>query len=298
MILQSAVVNAGKQYLYTKSKGRTMRAFVTGSTGYVGSNLVKALSKLGWESYLYKRGEALEVVKDFDPEVIFHLAAELKDESKMVESNVVLTSDLLRESAEVYYQAFINIGSSSEYGMKDHPIVETDQLIPTTAYGATKAQATIYCQKYAIELRKPIITLRPFSVYGNNEKENRLLPTAIRCAFTGETLTLGEGAHDFVHVDDFVGAMIHFTEYAFPGDIVNIGTGRQTTNKEIVKLIEKISGRKIKVKPVKRFHEYDTDTWVADVTRAAKYQWYARIRLEEGIERMVNEYRKRQKNNH
>lgn len=274
-----------------------MKAFVTGSTGYVGSNLVNTLSGLGWEVKCYRRDKELDLEK-YDPEVIFHLAAELKDEKKMVESNIGLTVKLLAASTNVFYQAFVNIGTSSEYGPKDHPIKESDGLAPDTAYGLTKAQATVSCQEHAMRLKKPLITLRPFSIYGNNEKDNRLIPTAIRCALTGETLTLGEGAHDFVHVDDVVGAMIYFSGNALPGEVVNIGTGVQTTNQEVVELIEKITGKKIKIKKVERFHEYDTDTWVADVTRAANYGWFARIKLEKGIERMIDEYQKRQKNNH
>jgi nucleoside-diphosphate-sugar epimerase len=237
-------------------------------------------------------------VKKFKPEIIYHCAAELKDEEKMTESNVLLTVALLEATKDIHYKAFVNLGSSSEYGPRNEPIKENMVLRPTTLYGATKAQATVACQNFAIRNAKPIITLRPFSPFGPGEKEDRLIPTAIRLCLIGKKMKLGRGVHDFIYVDDVIRAMFMFAGKPINeicGEVVNIASGIEVSNDEIIKTVERLCGKKMKIERIDRFHNYDTDHWVADIGRALSFGWCPTVDLDEGIERMIDAYRSENK---
>lgn len=289
------MVVVAQLFISKKKGGMLVKIFISGSTGFVGTNLTRELQKLPIELFYYKRGQDIKKeVQKFQPDIIFHLAAELHDEKKMAESNVGLTLELLEGSKDIPYRAFVNLGTSSEYGKKNEPIKETDVLRPETLYGLTKANATIACQNFAIRYGKPIITLRPFSVYGIGEPSTRLIPTAIRCCLEKKTMTLGQGVHDFIYVDDVILAMWMMAgkeRERICGEIINLGSGIQTSNQEVVDIVSRICGKKIKTKRVDRFRDYDTDCWVANIDRALQFGWCPRILLEEGIERMVDDYK-------
>ena len=257
-----------------------MKYFITGATGFVGQNLTK---RLNGDLYLYSRGEDINVVKDFKPDYIFHLAAEIYKEDKMLESNVVLTYDLLKATMDIPYKAMIIVGSSSEYGLKDHPIKEDEVLEPFHLYAGTKGAASLIALSFAKKYQKPIMIARPFSVYGPFEPEHRFIPTMIRCLRSHDTLKVAPGSHDFIHVDDFVDGLLKMADKPKVGEIYNFGTGQQFTNKEVVSLLEEVSGKKINIEEVERMREFDTDCWVCDRTKAKELGWEPKINLQEGL---------------
>jgi len=268
-----------------------MRIFITGSTGFIGQNLARVL--LNHDLYLYKRGEDIEeAVSLFKPEIIYHLAAETSNEQKMYESNVVLTQRLVDACRPLDYMAFICMGSSSEYGIKDGPMKESDKCDPTTLYAKTKLLATQYCQFEAQTANKNIMVIRPFSPYGDGESSRRLIPRLIDSCLYHRHVDLYEGNHDFIHVSDLVIALLSFAYKILPGEVINIGTGIQTSNLEVLEMVEKLTGERANVtmhnemlKPT------DSKIWVADIEKALTFGWKPAVTLEEGLRRAVNEVR-------
>ena len=213
------------------------------------------------------------------PDIIFHLAGEIRNEEKMFDSNIKLTYNLLEESKDLDYRSFIYVGSSSEYGRKNHPMSETDNLDPDTLYEATKGAGSLLCRAFAKTYNKPISIARPFSLYGKYESPNRFIPTIFRYASTGETLPLADGVHDWTYIDDFIdGLMWLMTIYG--QEIVNFGTGIQTTNEEVVRIVEDILGKKIRAIPVGKLRSYDSSSWVA-----APSKFVCKHTLKEGLEK-------------
>ena len=267
-----------------------MRIFLTGSSGFVGRNLVKAFSKDDIV-YKYKRGEDVSVISEFKPDVIYHLAAELHDDLEMFRSNAKLTGDLL--SAASGYKAFIYIGTSSEYGMTDKPMQEDSECYPTTVYACTKIIGTLIAQLCANSTGRNIIILRPFSLYGTDEPRDRFFPTAIRCTLKNKNFHVWEGHHDWTHIDDFVKALLHFSKLELPGQIINIGTGIQASNKQVVDFIAKKCKKDMKIIEHKGHKRAgDSPMWVADVTKAIDLGWSPTITLEEGLKRQIKEIKK------
>lgn len=260
------------------------RVAITGSSGFLGQHF---LERVGGNRYLYNKGGLISNIIEYSPDYIYHFAAEIYNESEMFESNIILTQELL-EAARLIpnLKAFIYVGSSSEYGRKNHPMSETDYLDPTTMYEATKGAGTLLCQAYARSKGVPVVIARPFSLYGEHEPKHRFIPTIISSIKNGEKLRVSPGVHDFIHVDDFIDGLLMLAEDPKPGEIYNFGTGVQTSNLELVHLIEKIMDKVANREMISVLHAYDSDSWVADIKKASLLGWKPRS-LEEGLTKVI-----------
>ena len=259
---------------------------VTGSSGFLGKHF---LDKVKANYHLYNKGSLIRDIINYEPDYIYHFAAELYSEADMLQSNVILTQELLEATRFLpNLKAFIYIGSSSEYGRKSRPMKETDYLDPTTMYEATKGAGTLLCQAYARSRGVPVVIARPFSLYGKHEPAHRFIPTVINKIINNETISIAPGVHDFIHIDDFIDGLLMIAEDPKPAEIYNFGTGVQTSNEELVSLIEKIMKKKANKEIVPPLHTYDSDSWVADSTKASLLGWKPRS-LEDGLAEIINQ---------
>lgn len=297
----------------------TFRVVVTGATGFVGANLTRRLLAEGHEVHLLLRAgyspwriDAVrnrvhlhlvdltdrraieEVLRAIVPRWIFHLAvhgaySSQRDTEAMVRTNVIGTINLVDAAAEMQVDAFVNTGSSSEYGFKDHAPEEQEWLEPNSAYAVTKAAATHYCRYVAATRDLWVPTLRLYSVYGPYEEPTRLIPTLLTHAAGGHLppLVNPNVARDYVYVDDVLDA--YLAAAAQPqkdrGAVYNVGTGIQTSLREIVHAVMHIFG--VQVQPVwgsMPDRDWDSAVWVANSARIAReLGWRASTGLKEGL---------------
>ena len=270
---------------------------ITGHSGFLGKHLLDRLSKeTKPDIYLYNHGGRIESITEFQPDFIYHLAGEIYENDEMVESNILLTHRLLEESRKLpNLKAMIYIGSSSEYGRKDHAMSEVDHLDPTNMYEATKGAGTLLCQAYARQYGVPVMIARPFSLYGLHESRHRFIPTIIRSILKKKKLKISPGVHDFIHIDDFIDGVFLLVRSGLPGEIYNFGTGTQTSNGELVKIIEHIFDKKVSKTVVSSLHGYDSNCWVSDSTKANLLGWKPRMSLKVGLRKTVNQIIKESK---
>jgi len=234
------------------------------------------------------------VVASVKPDWIFHLAAHgaypnQRDLDTIIATNVIGTANLVLAVERVGCEAFINTGSSSEYGLKDHAPAEDEWLEPNSDYAVTKATATLFCRQVAQRARLPIITLRLYSVYGAYEEPRRLVPTLIVKGLEGSLppLVNPDVARDYVHVDDVCDAYLlaASTPSQELGAVYNVGTGVQTSLRQIVDatctLLE------IKAEPVwgsMPDRSWDTNVWVSNPALIkASLGWSPHVDLEHGL---------------
>jgi nucleoside-diphosphate-sugar epimerase len=230
------------------------------------------------------------------PEVVLHFAAHgayesQADASRILSTNILGTLHLLQAAVASGVGLFVNAGSSSEYGFKTEPMREVDRLDPNSMYAIGKAAQTHLCRLFAC--RHPemaVTTLRFFSVYGPWEEPSRLIPTVIRRARAGLPLVMvaPDVARDFVFVDDVLRACLDFDRLrAVSGEVINLGTGVETTLRVLVETIQDLFGHRSEVMwggmPPR---SWDTTRWVADRTQAARLlDWEPRVGLREGLAR-------------
>jgi UDP-glucose 4-epimerase len=275
------------------------RVIVTGAAGFVGANVARRLLAEGLEPFLLTlpssdpwrlaelngdaprvgvdladRDAVMRVVGDVKPDWVLHLAAHggyswQTDAGAILRSNVVGTANLLAACRRSGVESFVNTGSSSEYGLKDHAPSEDEPVEPNSIYAAAKAAATMLCEQAAAGDGINVSTLRLYSTYGPWEDPNRLVPAlaveGLRGAFP--PLVAPETARDFVWVGDVVDAYLLAarTTHGEPGAIYNVGTGVQTTVGEAADVARTVLGIEASPKwesmPAR---SWDTDRWVAD----------------------------------
>ena len=281
------------------------RHLLTGASGFIGQHLAKMLTELGHQVIALPRELLLDppslqaFLAERKPDYVFHLAAygnkyDQQDERQIVEVNIIGTFNLLESSQHLPLKAFINVGSSSEYGTKSKPMVETDSLDTNTFYGASKASSALLCRAFATKYNRPVVTARPFSIYGEGDDPKHFIPTAIKAFKEGEELKLAKGVHDWTHVEDLAEGLLIVAKNAeeLKGMAVNIGTGLQTTNYEVVSLLRQTSGLPGNVKHVDLLRSYDNTTaWVADNSLIKSLGWVPQHKLETDLERMYWSWR-------
>lgn len=251
---------------------------------------------------LLSKNQLTKIVNEINPTFIIHLATysdyrNQADVEEMMDVNIKGTLNLLLASKNIDYELFINTGSSSEYGIKNKPMVESDLLEPTSFYATTKVAVTYLCQVFSKEYQKPIVTLRPFSVYGPYEEENRFIPTIVKAVINDKPIKLTPGTQrrDFIYVKDVVDIYIKALSKGkkLSGQILNMGTGIEYSNDEVVQTLLKVTGKKVKIEKgayPKRI--WDTSHWVADISKTKRLlNWKPNNTLFEGLKKTYEWYK-------
>jgi UDP-glucose 4-epimerase len=295
------------------------RVILTGATGFIGANLARRLLADGHDVHMLLRpgcsrwridgicrhvrvhdvdladdGGVAAVVRRVRPDWVFNLAAHgayswQTQLQAMLTTNVLGTVHLLEAALTTGFEAFVQTGTSSEYGAKDHSPSETEWLEPNSHYAVTKASATLFCRYTGLATGMAVRTLRLYSVYGPWEEPSRLMPTLVVRGLHGDlpSLVSPETARDYVYIDDVVDACIAAATVAGqePGVVYNVGTGRQTSLREVVDLVRAEMG--IAAEPVwgsMAARIWDTDIWIADIDKIrAELGWEPSRSLREGF---------------
>ena len=299
-----------------------MRALVTGAGGFVGAHLVARLVADGWEvvgtvrpGVPPQRLAALGVVDRIevvpvdlaDRETVAGVAAGSGGDVAflLAAARAAATPEERRATAAVNgpsgrwvvealparCRAVVRLGSSTEYGEQVAPLDETAPLRPRGFFGTTKAAGSLEVAAAAAERGLRCAVLRAFQVYGPLDHPGRLVPSALRAARTGAVLPLTRPGRcrDWVHVDDVVEACVLAAgaDELPGGQVLNIGTGRQVTNEELVAAVARAVGRPVRVEVgAHPGRGWDAASWVSDPSLAAHLLgWRARITLPEGLAR-------------
>ena len=300
------------------------RVAVTGGTGFIGSNLARRLLRDGQDVHLLVRPGyspwRIEAIRDhvriheldmsdlesltqtvglIRPDWIFHLATHgayswQTDLQEIVRTNISSTFNLVEACLARGFEAFVNSGTSSEYGFKNHAPSETEWPEPNSDYAVTKASATMFCRFQALSRQANVTTLRLYSVYGPYEEPNRLIPSLVVHGLSGgcPPLASPDIARDYVFTEDAIDAFILAAARPTgePGAVYNVGTGLQTTLRDVVEAARRVIG--IEAEPVwgsMENRKWDTDIWVSDSRRIRdELGWRPKHPLEEGFRETVD----------
>ena len=263
-----------------------MKLYITGATGFIGSNLVNFYRKQGHEVFEHQRYFDLRAkLEYFKPDFIINCAAEIYDKDAMWAVNVEMVRDCL-DYCKDNNASMIQLGSSSEYGYDySRATMESDALNPVDMYAGTKGIATTLCQTYGNTYKTDVTILRPYSPYGPGERPHRLFPNLWRSFKLDQPMNLVLGVHDFCYIDDFVIAvdMVIQSPKRRPGEVLNVSSGVETANVDVLTTFREVTGKDGNVNIVEKF--VTPPTWRCDNTKIKlKYGWSSKISLKQGIE--------------
>jgi nucleoside-diphosphate-sugar epimerase len=202
---------------------------------------------------------------DLDPllvgaDVVFHQAAQAGVRSSWgldfdvyVRDNVIATQRLLEACVRREVRRLVAASSSSVYGnAATYPTTEASITRPVSPYGVTKLASEHLCLAYAQlgTSSMTVATLRYFTVYGPRQRPDMAFRRFLEAAYAGRPITVygdGEQSRDFTFVDDAVRANLLAMTAPFQAEPVNVGGGRRVTLNEVLELIDRVTGRRLRI---------------------------------------------------
>jgi|GEM_PF-9827 len=254
-----------------------MKAVVTGANGFVGSSIVKELSKYmdvlavvkDERSDISRIREAPENVKvvycnaeeilrlptivpDGEYDLFFHFAwygtsGSIRADVDAQLSNVQITCDAVSAAAAMRCRRFIYAGSIMEYEAAEYCNVDGAKPGEGTVYSAAKLAADMMARTKATRMGIDYISVIISNIYGKNEKSARFLNNTIRKMLKNEPIEMTEGKqmYDFIYLEDAVRAIVQTAmSDKISNEAVYIGNKNQKQLREYVEEMKAVLGSK------------------------------------------------------
>jgi len=299
------------------------RILITGTTGFVGSQLLPLLEEK-YDVYSLNRYVTGRFISGKNVKQVF---ADLKDEFAVRQairtvqpdrlinlaaiSPVAYSYDHPQEVTYVNYvgsinlaesclrevpnfKQFITAGTSEEYGNQtEFPIREDAHLYPNSPYAVAKVATTKYLEYMRDAYNFPVTILRPFNTFGRTGNQHFVTERIILQMLKGETVRLGDPdpVRDFMYVDDHVNGYRKALEYEEAvGQTINLCTGMGYSIKQWADQIAILTGFKGEIRwntiPVRPL---DIHTLVGSNKKASKLlNWRAEVHPVEGLKKTIN----------
>ena len=305
------------------------KVIVTGASGFIGSNLVRKLIENGDELTLFLRKNSntwrlkdilqdlnheiidfskstflTKKIQEIRPEYVYHLGAYggypfQNNITETLQTNLMDSINLMNALVNCdSLKYFVNAGSSSEYGPKNSPMKETDSCNPITPYGISKLAQTLFAKYFSNFKDLPTVTFRFFSAYGPYEEKGRLISDIMISLLNKSKIKLSSPSvtRDFIFVEDVISALLSIRTKKNLHNIINIGTGVETSIEELIFLIQENFDSRFEVSwgNIEKKRDFDIGkNWVAETTLSKQQlNWKAEYSLKEGLEKTLSWFRK------
>lgn len=294
-----------------------LNILITGSTGYIGSELVNVLlentnNNIAVVVRDIKKAESLfedkvtyittdnETLKNninkFSPDIVVHLASysssldTLSDINKLIESNIVFTSVLLDALSDCNLKLFINTGSFSEY------YYNNETTSPTYFYSATKTSASCIIEYFSKKNNFKTINAILYTVYGRKSSNKKIIDYAIDSLNSVDSINMSDGKQilDFIHIDDvlnfYTNLIYNFSELNIKEKNYFVGTGRGTSIRDVVQILEEKTGKKANVEwGANKSRHTDTKQAVSNIVKTSEdLVWSAKIDIYTGLKKYID----------
>ena len=244
---------------------------VTGGGGFVGSHLVERLQARGDEPFVPRRRDydlttwdgAEQLFADARPELVFHLAAEvggiganLANPGRYWYANLMMGAHVLELSRQHGVTKLVVAGTVCSYP-KFAPVPFSETSLwdgypeeTNAPYGVAKKAVLVGAQAYRDQYGLRTAYVLPANLYGPRDnfdlETSHVIPALIRKMLAGddEVVLWGDGtpSREFLYVEDLVDGLLLAAERYDAPEPVNLGTGVETTIREVAELIAEATG--------------------------------------------------------
>lgn len=244
---------------------------------------------------IVETGSVHALFEKIRPQTVFNFCAygayeNQTNSNRIHEVNYLGVLNLLRTMEKFPVKAFVNSGSSSEYGLNCKAPKEDDELLPNSEYAVAKGAAGSLIRYFALIKGIPAAHLRLYSVYGPWEDPGRLMPNLVERGLEQAypNFVAPQTSRDFVYVDDCLRAYVKSAHLCAtkPGAVFNVGTGKPTTIAEVAQQAKRLfnvnADPQFGSMPPRR---WDLTNWYADPTAMTQaLQWKPETNLEKGLQ--------------
>jgi GDP-L-fucose synthase len=296
------------------------RVLVTGGDGFLGSHLVGLLEQDGQDVFVARHRDydltherdAARLFEDAEPELVFHLAAEVggiganrANPGRYWYANLQMGVNMLEQTRMHGVGKLVIAGTVCGYPkLAPVPFREEDFWSgypeeTNAPYGIAKKTLLIGAQAYREQYGTNAVFLLPTNLYGPRDnfdlETSHVIPALIRKMLDSpdEIVLWGDGtpSREYLYVEDCAEAFLLAAERYDGPDPVNLGTGVETTIRETAELVAELVGFEGRI-------VWDTDMpngqprRSLDASRArALFGFEAQTSLREGLERTIAWYR-------
>ena len=296
------------------------RVYVAGNTGLVGSAIVRMLHWKGYTNILSSPSKSWDLRNQMDverffrvnePEYVYLAAAKVGGiganayyPGHFIYDNLMIQTNVVHAARKFGVKKLLFLGSSCIYPkFAEQPITE-DQLLgghlepSNDSYAIAKIAGIKMCQAYRKQYGFNAISLMPTNLYGPNDNydldSSHVLPAMIRKFHEAkDKVTLwgdGSAMREFLYVDDLAEAAFKCMVNYDSEEIINVGTGKDITIKELATTIADVVGFKGEIvwdtsKP------NGTPRKVLNVDKIKSLGWEPKVGLREGIEKTYELYK-------
>jgi len=297
-----------------------MKYLLIGSNGFIGKSVARVLGEAKNDLYLADRGNTDEgknvsidlfdkksienAIAKVNPDVIINLAGNVENSEKALEINPVFTRNLLDvilDTKNDNIKKIIITGSAGEYGevKKEGSVDENQPLLGQSFYARSKIEETSLAMDYKKKHGLPINIVRIFNPIGVGMHPRFLIPSLIRQVkeiSDGQVSLISinrlDSKRDYANVRDIARAIVLISEKEKTNKTVyNLGSGKATSNKELIDIVIKACGIKKKLS-IKELSD-NPEPKVADMANITRIQdefgWEPEISLENTILEIKNE---------
>ena len=301
------------------------KVFLAGHKGLVGSSVLKKLHKKGYKKIiisskkklnLLNQSKVFNFIKKNRPKAVIICAARVggvnankNKKADFIYENLTIQNNILHAAFKNKVERLVFLGSSCIYPAKSKQPIKENYLLTgpledtNDAYAIAKIAGIKYCQSLNEQYGKNYICLMPTNIFGKNDNYNlqnsHFIPALIRKISTAikkkknyiEVWGTGTPRREIMHVDDLADAIIYFLNKKTKESLINIGSGFEKTINQYANLLIKISGKKIKIKNVKKDLN-GVKRKLLDVSLAKKYGWKSKNNIMSKLKETYLHYNK------
>ena len=299
-----------------------MKILVTGGGGFLGSHLVERLVAEGEEVFVARRADydltreddVERLFVDAEPEIVFHLAAEVggiganrANPGRYWYANLMMGANVLERSRLYGVSKLVVAGTVCAYP-KNTPVPFREEELwsgypeeTNAPYGVAKKSVLVGAQAYREQYGLNTIFLLPANLYGprdNFDLESSHVIPALICKMAdadadGEVVLWGDGSptREFLYVEDCADGLLRAAELYDGPEPVNLGTGVETSIRELAETIAELTGFTGEIR-------WDTSMpngqprRSLDASKAEQlFGFRAKTPLRDGLERTIRWYR-------